>query len=228
MKKFLLLSTILACTPGQAISGGSNVPITNETDCDSKTLVLECECPEPVINITCPEPVIENIIYTQCETPVVENIIEAECPSLECPTLECPEVTCPSPVVNNNISNTIDTQPIADELAAMTIAMEGGEWAVVAITVTNGLWEYWTNNDTRTLLVKSIHGVAGSSSMGAHIEYPTTYTTYQSYRGIKWAYGNWDGYNQIRQNIDFPIESGQTVKVVCNDECIIVGQYLNQ
>ena len=221
--KILNLTTLLviACNPGQTVTGGSSMPIfdnENEEDCDSKEFVLECECPAPIINLTCPEPTIQNIIQTECETPVVENIIVTECPDLE-----CPEVTCPSPIVNNNITNTIDTQPIADELAAMTIAMQGGEWTVIPVTPLNGTWEYMTNNDSRVLLVKSIHGPLNNNISGAKIEYAvgTTYVV------AKWIYGNWEAGLSIRANMDFPIEPGQTVKVWCN-ECIVIGQYIEQ
>ena len=47
-------------------------------------------------------------------------------------------------------------------------------------------------------------------------------------KDILFIYDNSDDmWLSIREEANFPIGAGQTVKVRCNNECIIVGQYLN-
>lgn len=225
---------LFACDPAVATTmGGSNIPIyTEDSDCDQPSIVLEC-----------PPPVIHNVIKTDCPELVCEVIcpepniyLESDCPDLSCPELQCPDVSCPAPVINNSISNTIDTQPIADELVSLTeaITMQAGEWAAIKIQLPvssyapNGNARYssttWTNTDSRPFLVHAIYN--GS------IEYDINNDGYgDTHLRSAWSTGGvYYGYDWT--NLNSVIESNETVYVTCgeitNGECLIAGKYLNQ
>lgn len=208
-----MIYLLIACGESQATTPGE----TSST----------CECPEPVINLTCPEPVIN----LTCPEPVIENIIQTDCPDIPDIEISCPES-------NINISNEIDTQPIADELVSLTeaITMQAGEWAAIKIQppisgyAPNGNPSYssttWTNTDSRPFLVEAIYG--GSLEYDINNDGYGDLALKQAYKSGTVYYG-WDW-----TNLNSLIESQETVHVTCGDsnnrtgQCLIVGKYLNQ
>lgn len=128
--------------------------------------------------------------------------VVVNCPE---PVIELGDLSCPSPTVN--VSNTVSTQPIADEIANLTLTPSGGNWHTIYFPYSNSL-QSWTNTSSSTyVLDRDINisdmcvDVDGGSACMGHL-------------GIQ----------------DTPILPGGSVyNVLCeNDQgCLLLGQYFN-